>query len=195
MDLNDSSEIVPGLFCGAHPKSAMHIEALHKQLGITHIISLAEAIDRERLGIESGEWASCAQRLAIAYHSCPAREWDPHTLQQAIPHAAGHMHRALQRGGRVYVHCKAGQGRAGSACIAYLFWFHHFNLAQARQHFMARRPYDPNTDCIRGATMQLLSGAQLPLELPWPPPERYAHLNAEERRSLQHSIAKLHTDP
>lgn len=61
-----------------------------------------------------------------------AEEWDPHTLQQAIPVAAGRMHTALQQGGRVYVHCKAGQGRAGSACIAFLFWYQGMDLSQVR---------------------------------------------------------------
>lgn len=70
-DLNEPDEIVTGLFCGAHPKSAKHIEALHEQLGITDIVSLAEDIDRMRLGIESDELAHCAQRLRIASHFCP----------------------------------------------------------------------------------------------------------------------------
>lgn len=57
-----------------------------------------------------------------------ARDFDPHSLRSTLPGAVRALHRELEAGRRVYVHCTAGLGRAPAVCIAYLYWFQHFQL-------------------------------------------------------------------
>ena len=46
-----------------------------------------------------------------------------HNLARAVAAVARGLERGADRGGRVYVHCTAGLGRAPAVCIAYLYWF------------------------------------------------------------------------
>ena len=57
-------------------------------------------------------------------------DFDPHSLRKVLPQAGRTIQQALQRAGRVYVHCTAGLGRAPAACIAHRFWFSDQQLEQ-----------------------------------------------------------------
>lgn len=46
-----------------------------------------------------------------------------HQLPKAVREVAAALAAAEAGGGRVYVHCTAGLGRAPAVCIAYLYWF------------------------------------------------------------------------
>lgn len=51
-----------------------------------------------------------------------------------IPLAVKAIGKALVDGGRVYVHCTAGMGRAPSAAIAFLYWVRNMDLDEARAY-------------------------------------------------------------
>ena len=59
-----------------------------------------------------------------------AKDFDPHSLRLVLPTAVAHIHATIQHGGKAYVHCTAGLGRAPAACIAYLFWFNDMDLPE-----------------------------------------------------------------
>lgn len=58
------------------------------------------------------------------------QDFDPHSLRLVLPAAVSHIHSALRSGGKAYVHCTAGLGRAPAACIAYLYWFSGMDLPE-----------------------------------------------------------------
>ena len=57
-----------------------------------------------------------------------AVDFDPHSLRNILPQAAAIVHKRLEHGDRLYVHCTAGLGRAPAVCIAYLYWFKGLTL-------------------------------------------------------------------
>ena len=62
-----------------------------------------------------------------------------------LPTAVSHINQALGQGGRAYVHCTAGLGRAPAACIAFLYWYHEMQLPEVG-HIIAAR-FSPLSGC------------------------------------------------
>eukprot|EP00976_Prorocentrum_cordatum_P000482 9707-Prorocentrum_minimum.AAC.1 len=87
-----------------------------------------------------------------------AIDFDPHSLRKILPKGAAKLDRALEDGGRAYVHCTAGLGRSPAMGIAYLYWFKGMELDEAYEHLTRQRPCGPNRDAIRGATFDLVHG-------------------------------------
>jgi protein-tyrosine phosphatase len=56
------------------------------------------------------------------------KDFDPWSLRKVLPSAVQALHEAVSQGGRVYVHCTAGLGRAPAVVIAYLYWFKGMDL-------------------------------------------------------------------
>jgi protein-tyrosine phosphatase len=50
-----------------------------------------------------------------------------------LPRIVKTLQGALSAGGRVYVHCTAGLGRAPAACIAWRYWFNGKQLDEVRR--------------------------------------------------------------
>lgn len=50
-------------------------------------------------------------------------DFDGESLRRTLPRIVLTLEGALSAGGRVYIHCTAGLGRAPAACIAWLYWF------------------------------------------------------------------------
>lgn len=59
-------------------------------------------------------------------------DFDGQSLRRTLPRIVGAIQGALAGGGRVYVHCTAGLGRAPAACIAWAYWFGGAQLDEAR---------------------------------------------------------------
>ena len=69
---------------------------------------------------------------------------------------------AVYGGGRAYVHCTAGLGRAPAVAIAYLYWFdpRGLSLDQAYAHVTSRRPCGPKREAVRAATFDIITGGR-----------------------------------
>jgi protein-tyrosine phosphatase len=102
----DSSCVAPGLYVGGqqyrHGLERMALE------GITATLNLRERTD------------DAARGLAMQKHLwLPAVDDTPPTLEQ-LTHASDFIRGVIEKGEGVYVHCKAGVGRAPTTAAAYL---------------------------------------------------------------------------
>lgn len=59
-------------------------------------------------------------------------DFDGESLRRTLPRIVVAIEGALSAGGRVYVHCTAGLGRAPAACIAWRYWFDGLQLDEVR---------------------------------------------------------------
>ena len=126
-----------------------------------------------------------AREAGVIHIRVPARDFDPHSLRRALPAAAGALEldrrAAGPAGGRVYIHCTAGLGRAPATCIAHAMWFRGMDLERAYAALTAVRPCGPNREAIRGSTYDL---AYLPGTTPrfsQLPPHAFTDLSEAER--------------
>ncbi|KXZ52979.1 hypothetical protein GPECTOR_8g350 [Gonium pectorale] len=152
-------EIVPNLLCGTQPRHAADVDALVSAEGITHILNLQQEKDMHYWGVKLEDIRKACARHSVTHLRRPAKDFDPHSLRKTIPGAIHTLTQALNSGGRVYVHCTAGLGRAPAVCIAYLYWFCDMQLEEAYSFLTAIRPCGPKRDAIRGATYDVLAGS------------------------------------
>jgi len=149
--------IAPGLICGTQPRSASDVAQLNNE-GVTHILNLQQDKDLQYWGVNINDISRRCEELGVTLIRRPARDFDPHSLRKTIPSAVSSVHHAVAQGGRVYVHCTAGLGRAPAVCIAYLYWFMDMDLDSAYKYLTDIRPCGPKRDAIRGATFDLMAG-------------------------------------
>jgi hypothetical protein len=184
-------EVWPNLICGSQPRNTEDIDELAEEHGITYILNLQQDRDLEHWGVDIGALQWRAQQHGMVLARRPARDFDPHSLRAMMPGAVATLHKALQAGNRVYVHCTAGLGRAPAICIANLYWMHNMTLDEAYHHVTSIRPCGPKREAVRGATYDLASGRD------WDtfnhlPSDAFVGLSMEERDLLQHRIDTWH---
>ena len=77
--------------------------------------------------VNFGANAAKAAELGVTIARPSIIDFSPGSLRHQLPTAVRELQQAMQRaaasGGRVYVHCTAGLGRAPAVCIAWLYWF------------------------------------------------------------------------
>jgi hypothetical protein len=59
-------------------------------------------------------------------------DFDGQSLRRCLPRIVKTLQGALSAGGRVYVHCTAGLGRAPAVCIAWRYWYGGLQLDEVR---------------------------------------------------------------
>mmetsp|Transcript_14449 Transcript_14449/g.60282 ORF Transcript_14449/g.60282 Transcript_14449/m.60282 type:complete len:311 (-) Transcript_14449:60-992(-) len=146
----------PSLIVGGQPQSAADVEMLAREEGVTHVINLQQDKDIKYWGIDYSEISDAAARERVAIVRRPAVDFDPNSLRSMLPTAVASIDAAVSSGGRAYVHCTAGLGRAPGVSIAYLYWCQNMTLDEAYEYLTSRRPCGPKREAIRGATHDLL---------------------------------------
>lgn len=133
------SEIVPNMWLGALPLNEQHHLVELGQLGITTVVSLVEAFEKQRgwawTPVDDEQWLTHGVQVI----NVEAVDFEPLT-QANLADAVTALRDAMQRERRVYVHCKAGRGRSASVVIAYLMLEHGLSFAKAHDHVRLRRP-------------------------------------------------------
>jgi Dual specificity phosphatase, catalytic domain len=120
-----------------------------------------------------------------------AVDFDRDSLRATLPKTVGHIARSLLNGKTTFVHCTAGLGRAPASCIAYLYWFHDYNLYEAYDCVTSIRPCGPNRDAIRGATFDICT--QRPAhEFAGLPPDAFHDMSVQERQTLRERVLVWH---
>jgi len=182
-------EIIPGLIVGSQPRHARDVEEL-KSLGITSILSLQQDKDMHYWGVDPGEVHGTCVRLGMNLIRREVQDFDPHSLRRVLPSAVRSLHEELAKGGRVYVHCTAGLGRAPAVGIAYLYWFGGLELPDAYNLLTSIRPCGPKKHAVRAATFDLLHRHQGKHhhEFDHMPEEAFAFLNQQDRQCLHQSL-------
>eukprot|EP00798_Chlamydomonas_sp_ICE-L_P005012 gene5012-34797_t len=186
-------EIAPNLFCGSMPRMASDVDEL-KELGVTAVVNLQQDKDLQY-------WGVCIDEIKGRYHHHgvklirhPAKDFDPHSLRKTLPAATQAVHEHLKEGGRVYVHCTAGLGRAPAVCIAYNYWFgeklpNGLNcLDTVYAKLTAVRPCGPKKDAVRGATFDLLDSRPFH-DFEHLPGHAFATIDEDDKQALHSRIS------
>mmetsp|Transcript_9921 Transcript_9921/g.21209 ORF Transcript_9921/g.21209 Transcript_9921/m.21209 type:complete len:303 (-) Transcript_9921:60-968(-) len=121
--------IVPGLVCGALPYEALVPEMRAK--GVTHVLNMV------------AEWGGPQRAYAaagIVQKRIRVIDFTPPTLQD-IEEGVAFVKEVMDAGGSVYVHCKAGRGRAASICMGFLIQHRGMSPLEAQEFLTARRPH------------------------------------------------------
>jgi len=160
--------ILPDLIVGSCPQSAFDVDRLVEE-GVGAIFCLQEDHDAQYFGFEIEDiQLRCEERGDIVHVRCPVRDFDPFNLRLKLPTAVAKLHAAqrLAGGKSVYVHCTAGLGRAPGAALAYMFWMRGFDLTEAYNLLMEKRPCHPKLEAIRAATCDILfESSRTPCEI------------------------------
>lgn len=101
------SEITPTLYLGGQYK--LHALKQFKERGITGIVNMR--MRSKHTDISNLPWVSILQ--------LPTIDGDAPTLQN-LQKGVQFIHAHIQKGGKVYVHCRHGEGRGPTMAIAFL---------------------------------------------------------------------------
>lgn len=188
-------EVADNVICGTQPRNREDVRILAETQGVTTILNLQQDKDMQYWGVKLDEIRHACSSTGITLVRRPARDFDPHSLRKTIPTAVQAVREAVGNGGRVYVHCTAGLGRAPAVCIAYLYWWQDkaqgepYTLDEAYQHLIAVRPCGPKRDAIRGATYDVLGGGDFN-GFDRLPKDAFATLSVHDRFALQYRVLK-----
>jgi hypothetical protein len=189
-------EVAPGVIVGTQPRGRREVDRLIDETRAGAILCLQEDRDAEHWGVDLERVKLHAeQRLGQGRHlRAPARDFDGDSLRLVLPRAAAMLEREIQAGRRVYVHCTAGLGRAPAVAIAWRYWFYDGDEAEEEgattttldacyDSVTSVRPCGPRRGSIRGATVDLLTGAPrgVAVDLATLPPDAGAALTRSER--------------
>lgn len=118
-----------------------------QQLGITGVVNMCEELpgplaEYERLGIEQ-LW------LPTVDFSHPSRA--------DVERGAEFIQQHYQRGGKVYVHCKAGRARSATIVLWWLIKYRGMKPQQAQKHLLECRPHTNPRIYLRPVIAELYS--------------------------------------
>jgi protein-tyrosine phosphatase len=119
------SEMTPEIYLGTNQCCQAHYDLLLISKGVTHDISLeGEHVDQP-YGADSYLWLPTEDRMAPS----------PQTLMLGVDY----IDDVIARGGKVYIHCKNGHGRAPTLLAA---WYvsHGSSVNEALAAVKAKRP-------------------------------------------------------
>jgi protein-tyrosine phosphatase len=136
------SEILDQLVIGEYPRpqDAEWLKLTHR---ITAVHNLQDDVDLRLHGIDlaalKGEYAG----HGIAFVHTPIADTGDDAVRERLDTALADLHRLIESGKRVYLHCNAGMNRAPTVAIAYLHAHHRMPLEEAMAHVKSRRPCGP----------------------------------------------------
>lgn len=186
-------ELWPRLLCGTQPRNPDEVSALAQEHGVHTLVNLQQDKDMAHWGVDFAANAARAAELGVDIRRPSIMDFSADSLRHQLPVAVRHVVEAMEAaerdGGRVYVHCTAGLGRAPAVCIAYLYWFQGFNLDDAYAHVTRTRPCGPRRDSVRAATADLMSGRQ-DHEFERRPSHAFAFMNDDDRRCVQDKVRR-----
>jgi protein-tyrosine phosphatase len=150
----DYTRIQPRLLVGAFLESAHEVELLRKHEGVTAVLNLQtdEDIRTARFFAEPPE--NLYPGSGVKLCRVPVRDFDDSDLQQKLPDCVTALHRLLEEGHTVYLHCTAGVNRSPTVAIAYLHWCLGWKLDTAVKHVEDRRYCSPKVDAVRQASWE-----------------------------------------
>lgn len=108
--------------------------------GIQSVLSMLEPFEKEpglrRKPMKKEDWCL----LDILNEEIPARDFLP-LLKEEIHQGVAFLSTEMEKGNKVYVHCKAGRGRSASVVIAYLMKTYGFSFEESFNKVYSERPY------------------------------------------------------
>ena len=115
---------------GARPLKR-DVQTLVKELRVTGVVNMCE---------EFRGHDHLYHQLGIEQLWLPTTDFQPPSLED-VSRGVEFLQSHAQRGGRVYVHCKAGRARSATVVICWLVKYRGMTLEQAQQHLLRCRPH------------------------------------------------------
>ncbi|KAJ3603561.1 hypothetical protein NHX12_028306 [Muraenolepis orangiensis] len=137
--VSHADEVWPKLYIGDQD-SAQNLADLSKNR-ITHVLNAAQC--RRHGG------ADAYPRMGITYMGIEARDSCDFDMSVNFQNAANFIHKGLQGGGRVLVHCHVGVSRSASLVLAYLMLKQQLTLVEAICAVKDHRGVVPNRGFLR----------------------------------------------
>ncbi len=70
----------------------------------------------------------------------PTVDFNPPSIEH-VREGVEFIERHVQRGGKIYIHCKAGRARSATVAICYLIRYRNMSPQRAQAHLLACRPH------------------------------------------------------
>lgn len=145
-------QIRDDIVVGSCPRTTADLDRFREQVGITAMLSLQTDLCREALGIDYEAHQHHGERLGLVLVNAPMRDFDAAEQRIRLPDAVRALHRLLDAGHTVYVHCTAGINRAPLTVLAYLTFVEGMTTKEAMKMIVSRRPeaqpyWEPYDNC------------------------------------------------
>uniref|UniRef100_A0A3B4VR55 Dual specificity protein phosphatase n=1 Tax=Seriola dumerili TaxID=41447 RepID=A0A3B4VR55_SERDU len=127
------NQVWPNLYIGDE-----QVEKL-SSLGVTHILNAAAG--RHRINTGQRFYSD----LGVEYHGVEAADHPQFNIQPFFRPAAQFIDSALQKNGKVFVHCAMGVSRSGALVLAYLMICRSLTLVDAIIAVRLNRDIGPNS--------------------------------------------------
>jgi protein-tyrosine phosphatase len=134
--------IVPRLLVGEYPNLG-DVPWLRDEHGVTTVVCLQDDADLASKRLRLRDLHAAYATAGIAFEHVPVPDGDPDFLADRLPLIVDVVHRHLDAGAVVYLHCNAGMNRAPTAAIAYVHVRGRMALAAALELVKARRSCVP----------------------------------------------------
>ncbi|MFO0924260.1 MAG: dual specificity protein phosphatase family protein [Pirellulales bacterium] len=123
------SHVEDQILLGARP-SGGDAKRLSK-LGVTGVINMCQEYPGPKRQYES---------LGIEQLWLPTVDFNPPTLEY-VRMGVDFIHRKLEEGGKVYIHCKAGRARSATVLLCYLVKHRGMTPEEAQAFLLSKRPH------------------------------------------------------
>ena len=141
--------VLPALFLGPDPRDDDDFLEL-RSLNVTAVVSLQTEDDLRDRGVA---WeGDRAQAAGLIFCSVPVTDFDAADLETKLTECVSALHRLLDAGHTVYLHCTAGVSRSPTVAVAYLHWHQAWPLQNALAHVESVRDCCPNEEVIKRVT-------------------------------------------
>ncbi|MDP6944324.1 MAG: dual specificity protein phosphatase family protein [Myxococcota bacterium] len=136
------------LAVGSHPHAPEHMQSLARDHGVSSVICLQSDDDLASRGLRWPVLWQFYVGLGIDAVRVPITDFDKRDLLAHLDEGVEAVHRAVESGGKVYVHCTAGLNRSPTTLIAYLVKHREMTLDDALTWVTERHDCVPYPDVV-----------------------------------------------
>jgi len=134
------NEVFPGIYIGDGTTALC--TSLLKRLGVTDVLNAACGKDRHLNLINTSQ--GFYREAKIRFLGIEALDMSSFRLYPFFEEAAEFIQEALQRGGKVYVHCRQGISRSSTLVLAFLISRRGYTAQEAVREVRRQREIIPN---------------------------------------------------
>lgn len=141
------NRVAPDLYLGSCPASLNDVLTL-TELGVGVVVNLQQDEDMESHSLPWEELSPIYLEHGFEALRVPMDDHQPTSVRRHLTEAVDLLHRYLDEGWAVYLHCTSGVNRAPTVAIGYLAKHGGLSLDEATSHVMTRRACMPFVEIV-----------------------------------------------